>query len=198
MIPHLARRLRFEHFPVGRRCGNAGGTLILQVDQPLGLTQPPPSSSGMYSAKAFVPKGGSRKATSKGSPGVRKKRAAPICKMRPLAAPPKRTSCSCKACAAAGNCSTNTTSRAPRESASRPKAPEPANRSRQRVSAMECCSQLNSVSRTRSGVGRRAGMSGKVNSAAAPPPAMMRTELRPVGAGKSILEVATAGIIPFL
>jgi hypothetical protein len=26
---------------------------------------------------------------------------------------------------------------------------------------------------------------------------MIRTELRPVGAGKSVLEVATVGIIPF-
>src|SRR5258708_24966271 len=150
----------------------------------------------MYSARAFVPKGGSRNTTSNGSPEVRKNRAAPIPKMRPLAAPPKRANCSCKLRAAAGNCSTNTASRAPRDSASNPKAPEPANKSNTLVSAMECCSQLNKVQRTRPGVGRRPGISGKCTRRPRHTPAMMRTELRPAGAGKSVLEVATAGIIP--
>ena len=39
--------------------------------------------------------------------------------------------------------------------------PEPAKRSRQRVPAIDCCNQLNKVSRTRSGVGRSPGESGE-------------------------------------
>src|ERR1700679_2875519 len=33
MIPHLARRLRFEQFPMARQCGHTRGPLILQVNQ---------------------------------------------------------------------------------------------------------------------------------------------------------------------
>ncbi len=63
--------------------------------------------------------------------------------------------------AMAACCSTKTTVEAPRESDSSPSAPLPANRSRQRAPTMRGPSQLNSVSRTRSGVGRTSGMSGK-------------------------------------
>src|SRR3984885_259772 len=52
------------------------------------------------------------------------------------------------------DCSTNTARAAPRDSASRPSAPLPANRSRQCAPAICGASQLNTVSRTRSGVGR--------------------------------------------
>jgi hypothetical protein len=51
--------------------------------------------------------------------------------------------------------STINTRAAPREAASKPSAPLPANRSRQRWPSSRWPSQLNSVSRTRSGVGRR-------------------------------------------
>jgi hypothetical protein len=50
-----------------------------------------------------------------------------------------------------------TTSRAPREAASKPSAPVPAKASRQRDPSITGASQLNRVSRTRSGVGRRPG-----------------------------------------
>ena len=46
---------------------------------------------------------------------------------------------------------------APRDAASKPSAPVPANRSRQRRPSRSWPSQLNSVSRTRSGVGRKPG-----------------------------------------
>ncbi len=159
-------------------------------------THPPASSRGTYSLKACCPKGGSRNTTSKGEGVVRKKRLAPISMILPLACPPKRTNWSSSARAACWADSTNTTSRAPLEMASRPSAPEPANRSRQRVPAMECCSQLNNVSRTRSGVGRSPGRSGKLMRRPRQAPAMIRTELRPAVSGNSVLSMLTAGIIP--
>ena len=61
---------------------------------------------------------------------------------------------------AAGALSTMTTRFAPREAASKPSAPVPAKRSRQLMPSSHCPSQLKSVSRTRSGVGRRPGRSG--------------------------------------
>ena len=56
---------------------------------------------------------------------------------------------------------------------------------------------MNKVSRTRSGVGRSPGISGKSDATArAYPPPMMRTELRPPEAFDSVLWVVTAVIIP--
>ena len=66
----------------------------------------------------------------------------------------------CRPRAMAGFCSTMSTRAAPREAASKPRAPLPANRSMQRQPLRSCPSQLNRVSRTRSGVGRRPGASG--------------------------------------
>ena len=54
-------------------------------------------------------------------------------------------------------CSTMIAQRAPRDRASNPSAPVPANRSRQRAPGMTVASQLNKVSLIRSGVGRRPG-----------------------------------------
>jgi hypothetical protein len=65
---------------------------------------------------------------------------------------------------------------APRESASMPSAPVPANKSRQRAPSMIGASQLNSVSRTRSGVGRRPGASGTSSRDRRRLPPMMRTD----------------------
>jgi hypothetical protein len=56
--------------------------------------------------------------------------------------------------AAGGARSTKVTCAAPRESASRPSAPEPANRSSTRAPGRSCCSALIHASRTRSVVGR--------------------------------------------
>ena len=53
--------------------------------------------------------------------------------------------------------STNTQSAAPRDSASRPSAPAPANRSRQCAPRTSGASQSNRVSRARTGVGRAVG-----------------------------------------
>ncbi len=122
MIPHLARRLRFEQLPVAGQRRNTRGPLIFQVNQTPNLDP----VAGIEQTECIpprhsCPKGGSRKTMSKGAPGVRKNRAAPISIIRPFAAPPKRTSCSCSARAAACACSTNTTSRAPRDSASSPR-----------------------------------------------------------------------------
>ncbi|MEA3175870.1 MAG: hypothetical protein QOF42_3281 [Gammaproteobacteria bacterium] len=161
-----------------------------------GLSQPPASSRGTYSARASCPNGGSKNTRLKATGVVRKNLPAPSSMTRPLLCPPKRTSCSCRARAAAWAVSTNTTSRAPLEMASSPNAPDPANRSRQRAPTMQSCSQLNSVSRTRSGVGRNPGRSGKFTRRPRHSPPMIRTELRPVLPGKSVLSVLTAGIIP--
>jgi len=60
----------------------------------------------------------------------------------------------------AASCSTKHASAAPRDNASKPSTPVPAKRSRQRAPTTASCNQLNSVSRTRSGVGRTAVQSG--------------------------------------
>src|SRR6202034_1587181 len=72
----------------------------------------------------------------------------------------------------------------------------PANKSRHRAPTTSCCNQLNKVSRTRSGVGLRPGISGKLMRRPRQPPPMMRTELRPPAACDSVLGVVTAGMIP--
>src|SRR5688572_20595137 len=66
-----------------------------------------------------------------------------------------------RAAYAAWSLSTITTRFAPREAASKPRAPLPAKRSRQVRPVRSCPSQLKSVSRTRSGVGRRSVRAGK-------------------------------------
>src|SRR5690606_40910677 len=70
--------------------------------------------------------------------------------------------------------STKVTWRAPLDSASIPQAPLPANRSRQSARTIVSCSQLNSVSRMRSGVGRSPSASGKLRRRLRHCPAMMR------------------------
>src|SRR3954471_16177070 len=70
--------------------------------------------------------------------------------------------------------STMTTRAAPREAASNPSAPLPAKRSRQLFSSSVWPSQLNSVSRTRSGVGRRSPRSGTAMRRPRYSPPMMR------------------------
>src|SRR3954471_4665335 len=77
--------------------------------------------------------------------------------------------------------STITTREAPRESASKPSAPLPAKRSRHARSSRRWPSQLKSVSRTRSGVGRSAAAAGNFTMRLRHFPAMMRTRLRPLG-----------------
>lgn len=78
------------------------------------------------------------------------------------------------ACNATGDFSTKQTCRAPRERASMPQAPLPANRSRQAARGNASCSQLNRVSRTRSAVGRSPSTSGNCNLRLRHCPAMMR------------------------
>jgi len=71
--------------------------------------------------------------------------------------------------------STRTTTAAPRDAASKPSAPLPANASRQRQPSRSCPSQLNSVSRTLSGVGRKPGRSATGSLLRFHCPPMMRT-----------------------
>lgn len=155
---------------------------------------------GMKSANASWPNGGSRKATSNGlpwaAPAVRRKRDAPISTTWAFMVPPRRSSSLTSDRAAACACSTNTKAVAPRDKASRPNAPEPAKRSKQCAPTMESCSQLNRVSRTRSGVGRRPGRSGKWTRRPRHPPAMIRTEFRPSAPGLTGFVGDTGGIIP--
>ncbi|CAM2182673.1 hypothetical protein PSAC2689_40478 [Paraburkholderia sacchari] len=70
--------------------------------------------------------------------------------------------------------STITTRAAPRDAASKPSAPLPANRSRQRWPSRRWPSQLKSVSRTRSGVGRRPSRSSTGSGVRFQSPPMMR------------------------
>lgn len=75
-----------------------------------------------------------------------------------------------------GDWSTITTLAAAREAASKPSAPLPANKSRQDLPLRSCPSQLNSVSRTQFGVGRRPDASGKDRIRRRHSPPMMRSE----------------------
>src|SRR5205823_4446333 len=77
--------------------------------------------------------------------------------------------------AAASSCSTKVRCDAPRERASRPSAPLPANRSSARAPWVRAPSQLKSVSRTRSGVGRMAAEAGKRSFLPRHAPPMMRS-----------------------
>src|SRR5690606_26760774 len=69
-------------------------------------------------------------------------------------AAPSFSTFACSARSGPAAFSTNVTYAAPRDSASRPSAPEPANRSSTRASARSCWSALIHASRTRSVVGR--------------------------------------------
>lgn len=73
--------------------------------------------------------------------------------------------------------SNKTQTPAPRDNASNPNAPLPANRSRQRAAGNTGISQLNSVSRIRSPVGRRPSPSGKCSLRPRQRPPMIRTRL---------------------
>ena len=90
--------------------------------------------------------------------------------------------------------STMTTLFAPREAASKPSAPVPAKRSRQRAPPTSPASQLNNVSRTRSGVGRSRSVVTTGSRRLRQRPAMMRTaplRCRTCHAGDRTIETAT-------
>lgn len=75
--------------------------------------------------------------------------------------------------------STNTTSAAPREAASKPSAPLPAKRSRQRAPNIPEPNQLKSVSLTRPGVGRNPDTAGTINRRRFQRPAIICTLASP-------------------
>src|SRR5439155_19543147 len=77
----------------------------------------------------------------------------------------------------AGFFSTMVTEAAPRESASKPRAPLPAKRARHAVPLRSRPSQLNRVSRTRSGVGLKSAASGNSMRRLRHRPPMIRTVL---------------------
>ena len=70
-------------------------------------------------------------------------------------------------------------SAAPRDAASKPSAPEPAKRSRQRLPVEVLAEPVEERSRTRSGVGRRSAAAGKRITRLRHSPPMMRTALLP-------------------
>ena len=86
-----------------------------------------------------------------------------------------------RAAITSGSRSTRTARAAPRDSASSPSAPLPANRSRQLAPSIQGCSQLKSVSRTRSGVGRRPSLSATRSRRLRQLPPMMRSRPGPAG-----------------
>ena len=122
--------------------------------------------------------GGSRKTMSNGTPPA-------DCASQPKAsaqdtcAPssPHSRAADSMAAAARRSFSTKLTCAAPRDKASRPSAPLPAKRSRTRAPAIRGCSQLNRVSRTRSGVGRIVTPAGKRSRRPRCLPPMMRRTL---------------------
>ena len=77
--------------------------------------------------------------------------------------------------ASTGSDSTSVACAAPRDNASNPSAPLPANRSRTREPGSIGCNQLNRVSRTRSGVGRKPGRSSTGSRVPRHRPPMIRT-----------------------
>src|SRR6267378_2302031 len=74
--------------------------------------------------------------------------------------------------------STKSTETAPRDSASNPRAPDPANRSSTRASGIDCCRILNHASFTRSPVGRTVRPAGALRRRPLNSPAMMRSKTR--------------------
>src|SRR5712691_11503450 len=120
--------------------------------------------------------GGSTKTTSNRERAPRaNSSASPRTTVRPVA--PSFCALSRNARSTAGFCSTMMTEAAPRDSASKPSAPLPAKRSRHAMPLRSCPSQLNNVSRTRSGVGLKSAASGNSMRRLRHTPPMMRTVL---------------------
>src|SRR6266705_1073264 len=143
-------------------------------------TRPPSARSprSRSSAATCMPRryGGSTKTTSKRARAPRaNSNASPRTTVRFAA--PSFCAFSRSARSAAGCFSTMTTDAAPRESASKPSAPLPANRSRHAMPVSSRPSQLNSVSRTRSGVGLKSAASGNSMRRLRHRPPMIRTVL---------------------
>src|SRR5229473_4982432 len=143
-------------------------------------TRPPSARSPRNgsSAATCMPRryGGSTNATSYRERAPRaNSSASPRTTVRPVA--PSLCALSRNARSTAGFFSIMTTEAAPRESASKPRAPLPAKRSRHAMPVRSRPSQLNSVSRTRSGVGLRSSASGNSMMRLRHRPPMMRTVL---------------------
>jgi len=107
------------------------------------------------------------------APFVASHSSAPVHETRAPDSPHSRVTAS-MAAAARRSFSTKVTCAAPRERASSPSAPLPANKSSTRAASMRGCSQLNRVSRTRSGVGRISTPAGNCNRRPRCRPPMMR------------------------
>ena len=137
--------------------------------------QPAVDSLAQVSASQEPLNGGSRKDdverfVGAGQPQLRVDSPPPRCEARPALAPALRA-------ISPGGSHTRPWSPpgAPREAASKPRLPVPANRSRQRAPSTREPSQLNSVSLTRSGVGRRPSTGGNRSRRRRHVPLMIRT-----------------------
>lgn len=95
----------------------------------------------------------------------------------------------------AGSDSTKQQWAAPRDKASMPNTPVPANKSRQRAPGSRGASQLNKVSRTRSPVGRRPGASGTGICRRRQSPPMIRTCCGRVGRRLAGLRAANGQLV---
>jgi len=139
-----------------------------------GASHPPFSSRSAARVRKSDSNGGSRNTMSKGRPAPpRNRNASPCSTSAPLA--PHSESRARSSRAAAASRSTKVTWAAPRERDSRPSAPLPAKRSRQRAPGKRAAIQLKRVSRTRSGVGRISGEGGKRSFLPRHLPPMMRS-----------------------
>src|SRR5438093_1546393 len=143
-------------------------------------TRPPSARSPRNRPRAAtcIPRryGGSTKTTSNRERAPRtNSSASPRTTVRPVA--PSFCALSRNARSTAGFFSTMMTEAAPRESASKPSAPLPAKRSRHTMPVSSRPSQLNSASRTRSGVGLKSAASGNSMRRLRHRPPMIRTVL---------------------
>ena len=87
---------------------------------------------------------------------------------------------------------------APRDNASKPRAPVPANRSSTCISTISDCSQLNRVSRVRSPVGRSPDNAGMGNFRPRCTPPMMRSVLSAIGLAERCGNLAKGKLSHFI
>src|SRR5512143_906345 len=149
-----------------------------------GCSRGPSSSATSARSSKSDANGGSRKTMSHVDSSLRRKSSALDLRIvQPAASSVRALACSARI--TAGSSSISVTSAAPRDSASKPSAPEPANRSRHRAPSIHGANQLNTVSRARSGVGRSVGRSGNASFRRLHLPPIMRTSFNACLVGRA-------------
>ena len=145
-----------------RKSIKPGASCVPEAGVPFDASAKPPGTA--------VPPG-----TAAPSAAVRFRNASADCRRTLQFAAPRRCAFFFNAATVPRLLSTSTALRAPRESASNPSAPLPANRSRQSLPSTCPASQLNNVSRTRPRDGRTAALAGTFSFRPFHRPPIMRT-----------------------